>query len=97
MKVQIHELRAMADQLLSELAQAGVGEIELKKDYYWSIPSERLYDPYKSPLDLTLGQLSDDLQELRSIQSGERPPLPYALVWLASLLRYVGEDAEPAP
>lgn len=96
MKVQIHELRAMADQLLSTLEQTGVSAIELKQDYYWSVPAEDLYDPYKSLHDLTLGQLSDDLQELRSIQSGTTPPLPYALVWLASLLRYVGEHAEPA-
>lgn len=97
MNVQIHELRAMAEQLLSRLEQAGVSAIELKKDYYWSIPSESLYDPYKNPTELTLGQLSDDLQELRAIQSGQTPPLPYALVWLSSLLRYVGTHAEPAP
>lgn len=87
----------MADQLLSRLEQTGVSAIELEKDFYWNVPSEGLYDPYKSPPELTLGQLSDDLRELRSIQSGTTPALPYALVWLASLLRYVGEHAEPAP
>ena len=96
MRVQIQELRAVAEQLLSRLEQAGVSAVELKRDFYWNVPSEGLYDPYKSPPALTLGQLSDDLRELRAIQSGETPPLPYALVWLASLLRYVGEHAEPS-
>jgi hypothetical protein len=37
-----------------------------------------------------MGQLSDDQRELASIRTGAKPPLAYALVWLSSLLRFVG-------
>jgi hypothetical protein len=37
-----------------------------------------------------MGQLSDDWNELTKIASGKSPPLAYALVWLSSLLRFIG-------
>lgn len=35
------------------------------RDYYWSIPNEKLYSIYEEPTGFTVGQLSDDLQEVR--------------------------------
>jgi len=40
---------------------------------------------------MNLGQLSDDWAEMQKIASGEKEPIGYALVWIASLYRYVGE------
>jgi hypothetical protein len=37
-----------------------------------------------------MGQLSDDWNEVAKIASGQRPPIAYALVWLSSLLRFIG-------
>jgi hypothetical protein len=36
------------------------------------------------------GQLSDDWNEVARIASGQRAPIAYALVWLSSLLRFIG-------
>lgn len=90
MKVCIAELREVANLLFDHLERSGHAEIELESDYYWSIPTEQLYSVYEEPTDLTIGQLSDDQRELANIRAGAKPPLAYALVWLSSLLRYVG-------
>lgn len=92
MDVHIKELRAVADKLFRHLLESGHETIDLPQDLYWSIPKEARYDPYSQPTELTLGQLSDDLAELKRIESGEVEPLSFALVWLAAVIRAVGEE-----
>lgn len=93
MKVEIAQLRAIADRLFSHLEETGRCEFEVSEDYYWSIEKEEVYDPLKDPKDLTLGQLSDDWNELNAILENESPPIGYALVWLSSVLRIIGEKS----
>jgi hypothetical protein len=45
---------------------------------------------YEEPSELTVGQLSEDWKELQQISSGQKLPIAYALVWLSSVLRFVG-------
>lgn len=90
MKLRIAELRQAANALFDHIERSGIDEIEVDQDYYWSIPDEKLHAIYEEPTGFTAGQLSDDLQELRRMNSGERPPMAYALVWLSSLLRFAG-------
>jgi hypothetical protein len=91
-KIQLSDLRRVANALFDYLEQTGRTEIEVTEDFYWSIPEKHLYSVYTAPLesDLTMGQLSDDWKELTKIAVGKSPPLAYALVWLSSLLRFIG-------
>ncbi len=91
MRVTTKELREATLALLKHLDETGQSEFEIDEDYYWSVPQEDLYDPYKTPSDLTLGQLSHDWDEVRSLAQGTRAPLAYLLVWLAAVMRRVGE------
>ena len=91
MTVTVDELRRFSDALFRHLESKGVGSVALDQDYYWSIPSEHLYDPTTEPTKLEMGQLTEDLEELRQIERGERPPVSYGLVWLSSILRCIGE------
>lgn len=90
MKIRISELREAANLLFDHLERSGHAEIEVDRDFYWSIPDDKLYAAYEEPSGFTMGQLSDDCQELRKISSGQREPISYALVWLSSILRFVG-------
>jgi len=92
MDVNIAELRAVADKLFVHLLESGHGVVSLPHDYYWSIPKETRHDPYSQPSELTLGQISEDLTELKRINTGQAEPLSYALVWLASVVRAIGEE-----
>lgn len=91
MDVQISDLRALAEQLLKHLQETKRGVISIDHDYYWVIPEEQRYEPHEEPKEFTLGQLSDDYRELMRVRNGEAEPIGYALVWLSSLLRAVGE------
>ncbi len=86
-------LRAISDILLDHLENTGQVSFEVESDYYWNIPFQNRYDQYIHPTELTLGQLSDDWSELEAILSGSRDPIGYALVWYASILSRIGENA----
>ena len=95
MTVDLRELRTIITMLLDVAEENGI-KVESKRDYYWDVSAEDRYDPYTQPAQLTIGQLSDDWNELRRIGRGETPALPYALVWLASVIRCMGEEISPA-
>lgn len=88
MTVTLADLRQITLRLYDHLEQRGV---QPPQDYYWSIPREQRIDVTKEPTEHTLGQLSDDLNELARISTGETEPISYALVWLSSVLHELGE------
>lgn len=92
MKIQLSQLRQVTEALFDHLERTGRTELDVTEDFYWNIPEKHLYSVYSAPpeSELTMGQLSDDLNELTRIATGQRPPTAYALVWLSSILRVVG-------
>jgi len=92
MEVNIRQLREVTDKIFSHLLEDGVEKLDLTADYYWQIPREFLYDKYDEPKSFTMGQLSEDLTFVEEIREGVRSPVAYGLVWIASLLRYIGEE-----
>lgn len=96
MIIQVQDLRRAFEALMSHLEEGGMISAELPWDFYWEIAREELYHPYAEPKQLSLGQLSDDWNELLRITKGEMPPVKYALVWLSTVLRAVGESDELA-
>lgn len=95
MKLKVSELRQATNLLFDHLERAGHTEIELDSDHYWSIPNEKLYSVYEDPSDFTVGQLSEDLENVRAIVAGSRPPIAYAFVWVSTLLRFIGSKIAP--
>src|SRR6476659_5202373 len=91
MEVDFNELQQITETLLTHLRSSNLDSVELGVDFYWNMPKAAKYDPYYEPTSLTVGQLSDDWAELQRILSGEREPLAHHLVWLAAILRAVGE------
>lgn len=92
MRIDISELRAISAQLFSHLEQSERKWVEIPIDYYWDVSKEERYNPYEEPKHFDLGQLTDDWAELQKIAVGENKPFGYALVWLSSVLRAVGEE-----
>ena len=92
MNVELAVLRKASDAIFDHLEKTKQLAFELDADLYWSIvPSER-YLPYEEPHTFSIGQLSDDLKEVAAIANGDKQAIGYALVWLAALLRTVGEQ-----
>ncbi|MFE4517883.1 hypothetical protein ACFRMQ_27255 [Kitasatospora sp. NPDC056783] len=87
------ELRRSFDVLMCrvEAATAG-GAVTLDKDYFWSVPPDERYDVTRKPGELTIGQLSESCRHLRDLLADEDRALGYHLVWLADVLRAIGQD-----
>jgi len=94
MKIEVADLRKMFEVLAEHLEETGQASVEIPWDFYWEVSREERYDPYSEPKQLSLGQLSDDWNELLKIRDGEMPSVGHALVWLSSILRSVGEAAK---
>jgi hypothetical protein len=91
MEIDIARLRQITNDLLERLEKDGTSKLELDADYYWNILPEHRYDKYDEPKEFVIGQLSEDLAFTNQMIDGMCPPVTYGLVWISSLLRYVGE------
>jgi hypothetical protein len=91
MKIDISTLEQASQAIFQYLKDQKVESIEVNEDFYWNISKEERYNPYADPKDLDLGQLSDDWAEVAKIASGDNEPVGYALVWLSSIYKILGE------
>jgi hypothetical protein len=91
MRINVADLRVLCDRMLVHLTEQGIDHVDLTVDYYWDIPEQTRYDPYRKPSEHVLGQLTDDWGELLKVIEGTAEPISYMLVWLAAVLRAVGE------
>jgi len=91
MKIKIKELEEVIHNLFAELHDLNVEEIEIEKeDFYWSIPKKDLYNPYIQPNNLTLGQLSDDIEHIHKIATQQLPIVNYDFIKLSSIFQLIG-------
>jgi hypothetical protein len=92
MKINISDLRKTSEILFDFLESSGLNSVELDSDFYWIITKkEQLFNPYKKPDDLGLGQLHDDYKCLENILDGTNEPINYSFVCLSSIFRFLGE------
>lgn len=91
MKIKIKGIESAMSSIINKLLDSGLHEIEIEEDFYWIIQKKDIYNPYKQPSNLTLGQLSSDWENVQKISSGENPPISYGLVWISSIARNIGE------
>ena len=91
MDIELSQLKTLLLLEIDHLEKMGYEQIEIPVDYYWNVPQDIRYDPYKEPQNLDLGQLTDDWQELQKVLQGDRDPLAFDLVWISTILRAIGE------
>jgi hypothetical protein len=86
MKINIDNIQKIASLLLERLKESKGSEIEIKNDYYWDISEDELYSPYEEPKNITLGQLSDDLEEVQRLNKSDDAVI-YDLKRLSQILK----------
>ncbi|MBT0549342.1 hypothetical protein [Riemerella anatipestifer] len=86
MKVNIETLEKITLILLSKLKEDNGKTIELNDDFYWDIPDNEIYNPYKEPKNLTLGQLSSDIERIEEAISSDSF-INYDIKIISSILR----------
>ena len=87
--------------ILAEIVDREGDHVSISHDYFWSLPpaSSQVTDEMP-PTDLTVGRLSESVQYIEEISSRSKPPVDYALVWVADILRAIAVeppnwDSEP--
>jgi hypothetical protein len=95
MKVNIDEIQKITFLLLSKLKESKGNEIEISSDYYWDISQDELYSPHKEPKNITLGQLSDDLEEVQRLSKSD-DGIIYDLKRLSNILKVLSIENQTA-
>jgi hypothetical protein len=93
LQINLAEVEKALSILLEQLraAKGEVIELEQPVDFYWSVPPEARYDPYHEPSELTLGQLTDDLEEIKKLAEGRTPPVALDLAKVGAVLAMLGD------
>lgn len=86
MKVNVDYIKKITSLLLERLKESKGNEIEIKNDYYWDISEDELYSPYEEPKNITLGQLSNDLEEVQRLNKSD-DAIVYDLKRLSQILK----------
>ncbi|WP_329128245.1 hypothetical protein [Streptomyces sp. NBC_01465] len=64
----------------------------LKEDLFWSVSADELFSVGAEPQALTIVQLSESWQHLEDLLAHEDRAVGYHLVWLANVIRAIGQD-----
>jgi hypothetical protein len=97
--LRIADLRAALGLALDAVEAEQGDDIVIAHDHYWHLPVETSFDLSREPTDLTdltVGQVSDDLAEVRSLLGGaEAEPAWHAISHVIGLLRLVEDAVRP--
>lgn len=92
----LQEIREICDRALNGLRDEIGDQVALHVDHYWSIPRNALYDVYSEPSELTVGQVVDELENLRrTLAQDDGAVPPQALRWLGAVLTAIGDELTP--
>lgn len=94
-RISIDEIQKITLLLLARLKESRGVEIEIKSDYYWDISDEELYNPYEEPKNITLGQLSDDIEEIHRLANSDDEVM-YDLKRLAAIFKAISIENRTA-
>ena len=89
MKINVDQLESVWQTLISNLRLKEIKEIDINESYYWSINDEDLYNVYKEPKELTIGNLEDEWTWLLNITNEPDDTIVYAFRWFSEILRAI--------
>ncbi len=90
MTIKVEVLKTASEKLFAHLEELGITEIPLDHNYHWVVDHEEAVNPTVKPELTMLGKLSDNYDVMTKLSSCTDVPINYHLVWLASLLDYIG-------
>ncbi|MGW2092641.1 hypothetical protein [Promicromonospora sukumoe] len=94
--LQIAELRAAIELALDAFVTEHGDQVPLEHDHYWHLPVDAAFDLRSEPRELSVGQVSDDLDEIRGfVAEADASPAWHALSHVIGLLRLLEKVARP--
>ena len=86
-------LDSVFEHLLEDLKLETV-PIDEAQNLYWDCEPPELYDMSKTPVGLSVGKLSDDVDFVKLIRRGQSGDISYNLVHVVPLLRHIAETVK---
>ncbi|MET9060096.1 hypothetical protein ABZX99_20015 [Streptomyces antibioticus] len=93
LQIPLDRLRHVFELALQHIEASADGTVALERDYFWSVPGDELYDVSNEPRTITIGQLSESWQHLEDLLADPDRVVGHHLVWLADVLRAIGQEA----
>ena len=90
-EIPLSRLREVTDLLLAQAERAG-DSVTLERDLFWELLPEQRYDLGHEPAEHTIGQLSESWAQLVAMADDPDRVVGYGLVWLADVLRALGQQ-----
>ncbi|MFF5721514.1 hypothetical protein [Streptomyces buecherae] len=92
LRIPLDQLRTAFELALRHIEASAGRAVALEGDYFWSVPGDELYDVLNEPKTITIGQLSESWQHLEGLLADPDRAVGHHLVWLADVLRAIGQD-----
>ncbi|GEB60186.1 hypothetical protein [Streptomyces gardneri] len=92
LRIPLDQLRTAFELALQRIEASAGSAVALEHDYFWSVPGDELYDVLNEPKTITIGQLSESWQHLEDLLADPNRAVGHHLVWLADVLRAIGQD-----
>ena len=94
-EIDVESLRVATNAILDHIVfDLGIKKLTPKedRDFYWEVPSDRLYAVKDTQPQLDVGRLSDDWDFLLALPADRRQAVALMLIHVAPLLRFIGEE-----
>lgn len=89
MKVEIAKIKLVLDILLNKIEEYNGNSLDLNVDFYWDISFNEIYNPYEEPKNISLGQLSDDLDVINKLSDNHDKIVAYDLKRIAEIIKAI--------
>ena len=88
--IRVDEIRTALARVLDAIEAKHGSTLVLTKDYYWSLPVRAAFDMTRTDPELTIGQVTDDIAEIRALEAETGVLSPWhELAHLVGVLRAV--------
>ncbi len=92
MAITIDELEKCLSILFKEIRKNAGSEINLTTDYYWNIPEDEAYNMNSNPQELTIGQISEEIEIIKRLLDNPDSYISYDLRRIGIILMAMGHE-----
>lgn len=92
-KISLVFLFAVADKIVTEYIKRGLSTVDLgDRQYYHAVAADEMFDMAEDPKELIVGDLLDDISELKRLKDDDETPTAVDIERLGRILIAISES-----
>lgn len=91
MEITIDEIKTAFARVVQHLEDTERTVFRAEVDYYWDVPTDTRYDNYDKPVEFTIGQISEEIRDVKKVAADDSEPIGDDLRCIGVVLRLIGE------